>query len=301
MCNFCVVLLLFASRLLGEAVGGHAVLHHVLGGLQKREHIVLERLPFGTEGRGFGGSALGVEAVAVFAVGFGIIYIKVGGIACGYGFVGRVESRRTLFAQQVDAEVVLHVRHAQQAKERGGYVHLSGKIRYFAGRQTFAMNEQRNVVEGFGQFAVGGAHHFAVVAKKDEKRVLVPGFARGLLHETADAVVGVAHNLFFGRERGVGKGVGNDVGRMVADGEQGGHEGMAFGGTLAQHGQGVTEQKGVGYAEMIDDFAARIIFLGIHFVVAVGAEKGVHVVVLAFVGHKEQGAVALLFKHGGKA
>ena len=109
--------------------------------------------------------------------------------------------------------------------------------------------------------------------RKTKKRVLVPGFAGGLLHETADAVVGVAHNLFFGRERGVGKGVGHYVGRMVADGEQGGHEGMAFGGTLAQHGQGVTEQKGVGYAEMIDDFAARIIFPGIHFVVAVGAEK----------------------------
>ena len=113
-------------------------------------------------------------------------------------------------------------------------------------------------------------------------------------------MVGITHNLLFGGELGVVERLGDDVRRMVAYGEQGGKEGTMLGCMTTQHGEGVGEEVIVGYAKMIDYFFARIILLCIDFVVAIGAKKGIHIVVLTLVRHKEHCAVACFLQHGGQ-
>lgn len=57
-------------------------------------------------------------------------------------------------------------------------------------------------------------------------------------------------------------------------------KGRPLAGVAAQHGQGVGEEIVVGHAEVVDHLLARIVLLCVDFLVAVGAQKGVHVVVL---------------------
>ena len=162
------------------------------------------------------------------------------------------------------------------------------------GLQRGTVDDERDMVEAFGQFAVGCAHLLAVVTQEHKQRVGKPWFARSGCHEVTDAAVGIAHNLPFGFQTGRLECLRHHIGRVVADGEQCGQKGTAFACMAAQHGQGIFKQISVRHAKMVDHLVGRVILLGINLLVAVGAQKGIHVVVLAFVCHEEHRGVALL-------
>ena len=114
------------------------------------------------------------------------------------------------------------------------------------------------------------------------------------------AAVRVLHNLLLGRTAlwtEVGR---EDVGRMVADGQQGGEEGLARGGVTVEHLQGIGEEVVVLHAPAADQLVGRIVLLRVDFLVAVGAEEGVHVVVLRLVRHEEHRVVAVVTQDGGQ-
>ena len=168
------------------------------------------------------------------------------------------------------------------------------------GLQRGTVDDERDMVEAFGQFAVGCAHLLAVVTQKHKQRVGKPWFARSGCHEVADAAVGIAHNLSFGFQTGCLESLRHHIGRVVADGEQRGQERTAFARMAAHHGQGILKQISVRYAKMVDHLIGRVILLGINLLVAVGAQEGIHVVVLAFVRHEEHRGVTLFPQHRGK-
>lgn len=282
----------------------HAFPDHIFGGLEHGEEVVAEAAVALVHCHRLGRS-LGlcwVKAVAEFALGIWAIYVEVLGIAGRQGIVGGVEDARALFAQEVNTEVVLHIRHAQQAEQRRGHIYLSRPGRVLSGLYTWAADEERDVVVRTGQFAVGLAHHLAVVAQEYEHGVCKPGLLRRCPHKPSDGPVGVFHDGLFHvcRPRSELPFVGQHIGRMVADGQECGEEGAACLCPFADNGQGIAEEVVVGHTEMIDHLLARIVFLSIHFVIAVGAQEGVHIVVLRLVGHKEECAVASSAKHGGQ-
>ena len=59
--------------------------------------------------------------------------------------------------------------------------------------------------------------------------------------------------------------------------------------------QCIVVKKIILYAETIDYFFGRVVFLRKDLVEAIGTKKSIHIVVLGFVGHKEHGAVTLFF------
>lgn len=66
-----------------------------------------------------------------------------------------------------------------------------------------------------------------------------------------------------------------------------------------QDGKGVREEKIVGHSEMVDHLLLGIVFLRIYLVISVGAEEGVHVVVLALVCHENMVSYPFSFKTVG--
>ena len=197
--------------------------------------------------------------------------------------------------------MLAHVGQAEQTQDGRSDVYLSRPSFVAPARRICAVENQRHVVVGSRQFAVGLTHHFPVVTYEHENRIFKPLLAPGGLHEPPDGPVGVLHNRLLHLGRARAKRRRQHVGRVVADGEQGGEERAARGGVAAQDGQGVVEQEIVLHAEMVGHLLGRVIFLGIYFSVTVGSEEGIHIVVLRFVRHKKEGGVARFAQHRGQS
>ena len=111
------------------------------------------------------------------------------------------------------------------------------------------------MIVGLGQLAVDAA------GQQYKQRVPIPGFASCSLQELADAVVGILHNLHFLLVAPGVEVAGDDIGRVVADGEQGGHERLSCGGSAVEGLKGKAEEVAVAHAETVHHFAGRIILL----------------------------------------
>ena len=84
---------------------------------------------------------------------------------------------------------------------------------------------------------------------------------------------------------------------MVADGEDCRHERFPVLGRLVDYRQRIVEEVFVGHAKTIGHLVGRVVLLCINLVVAIGAEEGIHVVVLRLMSHKEQVVISLLMEH----
>ena len=136
-----------------------------------------------------------------------------------------------------------------------------------------------------------------MVADKHENRVLSPCLLLCLLYKLADAVIGIFNDLLFRREFWIVESFGDNVGRVVADGQQCGEKRSSAFSMFPQDGKGVREEKIVGHSEMVDHLLLGIVFLRIYLVISVGAEEGVHVVVLALVCHEKHGVISVFLQN----
>ncbi len=223
-------------------------------------------------------------------------------VHAAYGIVGGEDHRRTLLAQQVYAETVVDVVDLQQPQQRRSYVGLSAQVVDLArldGRG--GIDEQRHVVETEGHVAAGCPYQLPVVAHKDKDGVVEPLLPAGLGDELLQSVVG---KLDDAQLVGVVAGLeifGHHIGRVVADAQQGGKEGLALAGRLGEYRQGILVEEVVLHAEAVDHLLLGIIFLGKDAVETVGAQVAVHVVVLRLVRHEEEGAVSVVLQDGGQS
>ena len=93
----------------------HAMLHHILCGLQQGKHILPQ---WRKSWRETGGHRppVGRYVIAIGLFQLSIVKEELAGVARGYHLVGRVKGCRTRrVVQQVETKVVLHIRQTQQA------------------------------------------------------------------------------------------------------------------------------------------------------------------------------------------
>ena len=88
---------------------------------------------------------------------------------------------------------------------------------------------------------------------------------------------------------------------MVAYAQQGGEEGCVRSIKTVKDIQRIPVQVVVLHAEAVHHLLLRIILLRIDFIVTVGAQECVHVVILAFVRHEEEVAVSGLAQCRGQS
>ena len=140
-----------------------------------------------------------------------------------------------------------------------------------------------------------------MVGKDNEDGVVIPRLFPRLAEELSDAPVGILHDLRFRFLGTCLHPTGHNVWRVVADGEDCRHERFPVLGRLVDHRQRIVEEVFVGHAKTIGHLVGRVVLLRINLVVAIGAEEGIHVVVLRLMCHEEEVVVALLLEHGGQS
>lgn len=94
-----------------------------------------------------------------------------------------------------------------------------------------------------------------MVADKHENRVLSPCLLLCLLYKLADAVIGIFNDLLFRRELRIVESFGDNVGRVVADGQQCGENGRPLSACFLKTGRAYEKRKSSATPKWLTTFS----------------------------------------------
>ena len=149
-----------------------------------------------------------------------------------------------------------------------------------------------------GHFTFRCSHHFAMIAQKNENRIVKPRLFFRSLHKLPDRPVGIFYNLFFEHITMRVKIGRNHIRGMITDRQQYAEERIPRPGPFIQNRKCILIHEVILHTEAVYYFFRRIILLSVDFVEPVRAKESIHIVVLRFVSHKEQVTVSVLLQYG---